>query len=165
MRGLSPALTLVAVHLSEEKERELVSLYQTDNSVAVKDIQEMFGLSTSDFYRLLERRGIVRRRPDQARTSVSKRRAISELRREAELVNPTEPPLVPTDTLSVTVDTNGFVSNIERQPPVARKQHVWEVRFESAMRVEAHDIVEAISEVQKLPMCRRVFNVALKGAL
>jgi hypothetical protein len=66
----------------------------------------------------------------------------------------------------VTTDVEGFVQTAERESavrPAGTKLHVWEVRFESAMRVEAATIIEAISEVQKLPMCRRVFNVALRG--
>jgi NADPH-dependent glutamate synthase beta subunit-like oxidoreductase len=68
-----------------------------------------------------------------------------------------------TTPLTVTTDANGTVERIERVRPTM-KTYVWEVRFESAMRLEAATITEAIREVEKLPMCRRVFGVALKGA-
>jgi hypothetical protein len=132
---------------SESVEREIITLY-TDSNLPVSEIKSTYDLTNGHFYSILRRHGILRRTKDQRST--------------AKLV-PSLP--APTDMMGTT-DANGTVVSVERTPPAPsiRKLYTWEVRFESHMRVEAATITEAINEVQRLPMCHRIFNVALKGS-
>jgi hypothetical protein len=129
--------------LGTEVEREIADLYRTGEPVP--SIKATYELSDSVLYRVLKHQSVPTRRSparDMAQT-------IAEL-----------PVTLP---MRVQTDSNGLVESVT---PVRSsiKTYTWEVRFESAMRVEAASIEAAISEVSKLPMCRRVFNVALKGA-
>jgi D-aminopeptidase len=131
--------------LNAAQKQEIISLYR-DESVPISEILNTYSLLTSRLYAILKSAHVPTR---------SKLRVANAETALAEL--PVATPL------RVQTDANGFVQNIERKPAVG-KLYTWEVRFESAMRVEAATITEAIEEVAKLPMCRRVFNVALKGA-
>jgi hypothetical protein len=129
--------------LGTEVEREIADLYRSGEPVP--SIKATYELSDSVLYRVLKHQSVPTRRSparDMAQT-------IAEL-----------PVTLP---MRVQTDSNGLVESVT---PVRSsiKTYTWEVRFESAMRVEAASIEAAISEVSKLPMCRRVFNVALKGA-
>lgn len=129
--------------LGTEVEREIADLYRSGEPVP--SIKATYELTDSVLYRVLANQNVTTRR----RTKGSEE-AIADL-----------PVALP---MRVQTDSNGFVERVE---PVRSsvKTYTWEVRFESAMRVEAASIEAAISEVSRLPMCRRVFNVALKGSM
>jgi transposase-like protein len=138
---------------SDEQEREIIALYQRSNA-PVTEVLNAYGLQTSRLYAILNRHGITRRTKQQRSTA-----PLTDERKDTLTESLGK---LPSD-LTVTTDANGFVQTVERTP-ASRKVYQWEVRFESAIRIEAASITEAISEVQKMPMCRRVFNVALKTA-
>jgi transposase-like protein len=138
--------------LTEEQEREVIALYR-DSKAPIDELKSAYGLTNGLLYSLLNRHNIYRRKPNQRSTSPLTsvdEQALAELPIRADVI--------------LTTDAQGYVQTLERRP-VNGKTYAWEVRFESAMRVEAETIQDAIQQVSQLPMCRRVFHVALKGAL
>jgi hypothetical protein len=129
-------------------QKDIAQMY--DSGINVAEIKSTYEISDSVLYGILKRQDVPTRRLRAA--SVGTDRAAHEL---AEL-----PVTLP---MRVQTDSNGLVESVT---PVRSsvKTYTWEVRFESAMRVEAASIEAAISEVSRLPMCRRVFHVALKGS-
>ena len=138
---------------SETVEREIIALYLESNA-SVNEIKQTYNLTNGHLYSILRRHNILRRTKQQRSTAPLTDERAEEL---TKLETPAN--------LEITTDANGFVQSVERTPAPRLKRYMWDVRFESVIRIEAETIVEAISEVQKLPMCKRVFNVALKGAL
>jgi hypothetical protein len=160
--------------LGTEVEREIADLYRSGEPVP--SIKATYELSDSVLYRVLKLQHVpTRRMHQQADADMDYHAkkmadAISDLpvgiptRLPTEVVAPTDIPSMPhTWPQRVTADPDGIVQTVA---PIRSsiKTYTWEVRFESAMRVEAASIEAAISEVSRLPMCRRVFHVALKGA-
>jgi hypothetical protein len=138
--------------LTEEQEREVIALYR-DSKAPLEELKSAYNLTNGLLYSILNRHGIYRRKPNQRSTNPLtpvEEKALVELPIQSDVI--------------LTTDAEGYVQTLERRAANI-KTYAWEVRFESAMRVEAASIEAAISEVSKLPMCRRVFNVALKGAL
>jgi hypothetical protein len=154
---------------TDEQEREIITLYSTTET-PVKEIMETYNLTNGRLYSMLHRNGVNPRAyavREPIRKKRERNRQMLEAQEAARVPEPcTEfiPAVPPPNALAVTTDGQGYVERVERVKPSA-KMYTWEVRFESAIRVEATDIEDAIRQVQAMPMCRRVFNVALKGAL
>lgn len=155
--------------LGTEVEREIADLYRSGEPVP--SIKATYEISDSVLYRVLKNQNVPTRRGGGTFAAAQNMaQAIADLpvsiarSLPTEIVSPSDIPNMPhTWPQRVTADVNGIVQSVE---PIRSsiKTYTWEVRFESAMRVEAASIEAAISEVSRLPMCRRVFNVALKGA-
>jgi hypothetical protein len=150
--------------MTDEQEREVIALYL--GGTLLETIKAKYDVTNGFMYSMLNRHHVARRRPQTA----------AALAEEPTLTAPEIPVTAPEtfdadkrvvrelrmpNALRVTADANGFVQSVEPR----LKMYIWEVRFESALRVQAPTISEAISEVQKQPEVRRVFNVALKGGL
>lgn len=63
-------------------------------------------------------------------------------------------------TLAVTVDGQGTVQTVQQ---VKRPTDVWEVRYTTSVLVEAESIEQAIAEVRKLSVIKRIYAVRLKS--
>lgn len=139
--------------LSKDIEREIIALYLESNT-PVSEIQSTYKLTNGLLYSLLNRHKVERRNKYRRPTPTENLDwGIPEPLPELRTTHAAD--------VTVTADANGFVQAIERKSQ-PQKLYIWEVRFESAMRLEAASITEAIREVEKLPMCRRVYGVSLK---
>jgi hypothetical protein len=141
---------MARARIASNVQDDIAQMY--DSGINVTEIKTTYEISDSVLYRILKSHNVPTRRLQAPRSAGSQdmSRAIAEL-----------PVTLP---MRVQTDSNGLVESVT---PVRSsvKTYTWEVRFESAMRVEAASIEAAISEVSKLPMCRRVFGVSLKGSM
>lgn len=137
--------------LSAEQEREVIALYTAPDQ-SLRELKATYAISDGILYGILKRHGVALRSPQRAHSHFPEPLPLPE----------PEPTVRTAHPLAISVDKNGLVEHVERVTS-GSKQYVWEVRFESAMRVEAASIIDAVEQTLRMPMCRRVISATLKG--
>src|SRR5215471_14343262 len=134
--------------LTDEQEREIIALYLAHTPL--KDIREAYDLKHDSLvYAALHRHGVMVHKKGRSVLAQP-------------IVEQTVLPVAPATALAVTTDRSGIVEHVERIKPVG-KLSTFEVSFTSTMHFEVHDLIDAIAEARKLPMCKRVYAVKLVG--
>jgi transposase-like protein len=133
--------------LKKGQEQEMLQLYQRGDAT-VAELAETYGVSSSWFYRMLQRHEVTPHR--------------GVLTQETSVPEETEVPVHNNIQLAVTTDGQGIVQSAQ---PVRRSGNIstWEIRYTGTIFIDAVDIDEAIREARKMGVVKRIYYVRVKS--
>ena len=131
----------------------MLASYKTKQANA-NELSEMYGISSSTFYRLLHESGGELHSPSNALRYKNGKIPVAPVPGEVEV------PVSHTTPVEVVVNKEQLVQSAHPVRRVALT--TWEVSYTGTILVEAEEIEEAIKEARKLGMVKRIYSVKVK---
>lgn len=167
-RGLySVAMPKSTLALSNAQIDEMFAAYENKQASA-SELQTMYGVSSSQFYRLLHENSVQlqfpqtgnRKNGKMVKVKMTKVPDLKPAEHEDLQTALTNPPVVTTIPVQVVVDDQSMVRSAA---PVRRVGlSTWEISYTGTVMVEAEDIEEAIKEARKLGVVKRIYSAKVK---